>query len=418
MPESKEYIDQLQALALGCLEKTDLEKLRVYLTSGKDFPWQELGEYQNLVALLPAILNMEIPKPILKDKVARKLYRIRDESRAKKTTELNQSGAIEPTQSVPVKEFVTVSKGIEETQAEQAKFVRQDYTPEGSDKYLSEKDEPVQLVNAVPESEENFFDLQFGPAADQPKAEDITAPKNENTPDIKDYERVKSARKTSEFFIPEQGNSNQPEVQPVKNDSQEFFSGTFKQAEPLPVNESFIITAPEAEPRKNSSAFGIMIALLLLIIAGGAYAYLTITSEVKTYKSEVEKLNEEIKSMNPGASGRAGLQQMLDKPDTRIVYLSSIQQNTSEFGRVIINQREKKGFLQLGGLPLQTYQLWITINNKFVSLGVFDKTQDVEYFQFNLPDLEEGTENKFVLSHEPPGGSAKMGVNLFLNGSL
>jgi hypothetical protein len=56
MPEPKEYIDQLQAYALGCLNKTEFNNLTNYIHSGKDYSWQELGEYQNLAALLPAFL--------------------------------------------------------------------------------------------------------------------------------------------------------------------------------------------------------------------------------------------------------------------------------------------------------------------------------------------------------------------------
>jgi hypothetical protein len=53
----------------------------------ENFPWKELGEFQNLVALLPSALLIETPSWELKDKVARKLYKLRDEIKSQKEEE-------------------------------------------------------------------------------------------------------------------------------------------------------------------------------------------------------------------------------------------------------------------------------------------------------------------------------------------
>src|SRR3990170_2328337 len=84
MPGQKEYYDLLYAYTLGCLDNEELEQLKKYLDTGENFPWQELGEFQNLSSLLPSILSIESPKQEVKDKVARKLYRIRQEIKIKR----------------------------------------------------------------------------------------------------------------------------------------------------------------------------------------------------------------------------------------------------------------------------------------------------------------------------------------------
>ena len=84
IPGQNEYSDLLFAYSLGCLDKEDLLELNEFFQTGNEFPWQELGEYQNLAALLPSILNMETPTEEIKDKVARKLYRIKNERRPRK----------------------------------------------------------------------------------------------------------------------------------------------------------------------------------------------------------------------------------------------------------------------------------------------------------------------------------------------
>ena len=77
----QDYQAFLFAFALGCLDKEDFIELMEFIDAGGSFPWQELGEYQNLCALLPSFLNVEEAPATTKDKVARRLYRYRDEKR-------------------------------------------------------------------------------------------------------------------------------------------------------------------------------------------------------------------------------------------------------------------------------------------------------------------------------------------------
>ena len=81
MSNENQYYDLLHAYALGCLDPKDLNIMNEFLDTGEEFFWEELGEYQNLAALLPSILNIETPGMELKDKVARKLYNLRNEKR-------------------------------------------------------------------------------------------------------------------------------------------------------------------------------------------------------------------------------------------------------------------------------------------------------------------------------------------------
>ena len=84
MADKSEYYELLYAYTLGCLDEDDLINLKQYLSSSEDYYWQELGDFQNLSALLPSILAIEKPDPEVKDRVARKLYRIRNEIKAKR----------------------------------------------------------------------------------------------------------------------------------------------------------------------------------------------------------------------------------------------------------------------------------------------------------------------------------------------
>ena len=81
--EKKKAIDLIKLEVLDCLNNGDAETLRLSKQVDSDFPWKELGEYQNLAAFLSVALPLEFPVSELKDKVALKLYNMRDEIKAK-----------------------------------------------------------------------------------------------------------------------------------------------------------------------------------------------------------------------------------------------------------------------------------------------------------------------------------------------
>lgn len=99
--ESKEL---LQAKALGCLDPEDDALINKLMKEDENFPWQELGHYQNLVAFLPTILDIEVPEPEVKDNVARKLYELGEKIKAKKDKEVKKSTAAEEPQLDKIEE--------------------------------------------------------------------------------------------------------------------------------------------------------------------------------------------------------------------------------------------------------------------------------------------------------------------------
>jgi len=81
--DKKKSLELIKLEVLGCLNEKDLESLKMMKEGNEDFPWKELADYQNLVALIPSSLEMKYPASELKDKTAMKLYNIRDEIKAK-----------------------------------------------------------------------------------------------------------------------------------------------------------------------------------------------------------------------------------------------------------------------------------------------------------------------------------------------
>lgn len=85
--DSKKQIELIKLSTIGCISEEDQTSLNSLMVEDENFPWKELGEFQNLVALLPSALVIETPSWELKDRVARKLYKLRDEVKSQKEEE-------------------------------------------------------------------------------------------------------------------------------------------------------------------------------------------------------------------------------------------------------------------------------------------------------------------------------------------
>ena len=97
-------IDLIKAKTLGCLTKDEDAEFKEYMENGEDFPWDVLGEYQNLTAMLPILLQLKVPDSELKDNVARKLYKIIEELKAKQQAELTPVAETETAEAEPESE--------------------------------------------------------------------------------------------------------------------------------------------------------------------------------------------------------------------------------------------------------------------------------------------------------------------------
>jgi hypothetical protein len=87
MIDEQKIIGMLQAKALGCLDVEDNSDLQEFIDGGHLFPWDEFGKFQNVAALLPLALQLELPDAELKDRVALKLIKLSEQLRIKKILE-------------------------------------------------------------------------------------------------------------------------------------------------------------------------------------------------------------------------------------------------------------------------------------------------------------------------------------------
>jgi len=71
-----ELTELIQLYSAGSIKEQDLQKLRSFMEEDENFPWLELSEYQNLVALLSVTLKTNEPTLNVKNKVVYKINKL------------------------------------------------------------------------------------------------------------------------------------------------------------------------------------------------------------------------------------------------------------------------------------------------------------------------------------------------------
>ena len=64
----------LPAKALGCLDTEENENFLKLMEEDQEFPWEEFGQYQNLVAQMPTLLEFETPDPEVRMKIINEIH--------------------------------------------------------------------------------------------------------------------------------------------------------------------------------------------------------------------------------------------------------------------------------------------------------------------------------------------------------
>lgn len=113
MIDEQKVIGLLQAKALGCLDAEENQDFQEFIDAGHLFPWDEFGKFQHVASLLPLALQLELPDPALKDRVALKLIKLSEQLRVSKIIEEDKF-EIEEDVDESVNEFTNIDEPIVE----------------------------------------------------------------------------------------------------------------------------------------------------------------------------------------------------------------------------------------------------------------------------------------------------------------
>lgn len=295
--------EMIQAKALGCLDGKDRKELNEFLNLGGEFPWKDFGEYQNLAALLPIILEIEAPDVSVKDKVAQKIYAAIAEIKAKKDAE---KGIKKPEYDIVYPETTVLGDQIlpDVTEAlpsledltetiELAEPLNIDEVPVSGDLTASIKEE---LTDTTINQESEILYRQEIPLG----APDV---KSEEFPDALSVEELvrdnipplDTPPAKDESLIEEKMEIKEPPViekkEPVKSKYRELQEERTKRkpVDEIPLKkEKFVEPAPPA--KKGFSGIVVDIIIYVLLLAAIAFVYLKLSSEIDSLKKEIQDL--------------------------------------------------------------------------------------------------------------------------------
>ena len=83
MMADKALSEMIAAFAAGCMDKQNYMQFKDYIDEGGLLPKRELGELQNIISMIPVILDLESPDSSIKDLVAKKLIGMKEEIKTK-----------------------------------------------------------------------------------------------------------------------------------------------------------------------------------------------------------------------------------------------------------------------------------------------------------------------------------------------
>ena len=231
----------LQAKALGCLNPKENETFLRIMEENNDFPWEELGQYQNLVAYMPTLLEFEVPDPEVKNKIITELQ--------------NQIEAVQPEEEIIREEIPDFTETIEviedeELIIEEEEIVLPDINQE------DKVDRKKSVVNGI--------------SIKDPEKPEI---------DVHAFKTAKSKLKEKQ--------KDKSQISGVKKElpgkSPKNYISKFSEDEKVPrVGGNKILTIA-----------GVVIVIILIVLL---VMYLGLSSEIDDNKNEIDKLKQQIGS--------------------------------------------------------------------------------------------------------------------------
>ncbi len=317
--------EMVAAYAVGCMDKQNFVQFKDYIQEGGELPDGELGELQNIIAMIPVILDLEKPHPAIKDMVAKKLIGIKDEIKAKIINERNTIVGINPRLTT---QLGNVTKA------------------------------PAPPAVKPPANTPTFQTKVVGI---KPK---VDFPEEELTSTFADESIEK--RKT--------GKATPPKPRPTEIKSVEI-------DEPK-LNTQHITHEVASVPDEKFSPsvlpiIGLIISLLLITVLGYFVfsSYQKLNNRLDDLQSEINTMRSQVASANSFVVNSAALVEFFNYKDINVFSLTSADPNVKATAKVLLSFSEKEGLVQFKNmLPLQNgqvFQLWIENKGQSYSLGTY-----------------------------------------------
>ncbi|MCE1188457.1 MAG: anti-sigma factor [Ignavibacteria bacterium] len=376
----------LYAYSLGCLDKEDYIHLVEHLESGESFPWQELGEFQNLSSLLPSFLNTEEPAANVKDRVARRLYRLRDEKKpdfmekkpsSEKVSPLSRTQTVyhdrlkttinEAPVSVPPTpaqvnipdEDIPVPKEFKPATGSTGRRPLESSRPQQDTQIKNRGQRDNQERERMPDDRADF---QLGKIPSDSEQE--SDPLDEFI--INQTDSIASEPKEKSFRI-----SDEPKIVDLPSTAGDL-EAIRKQVVANVEHQSQQVN--EDQPAKTGISTIIFLLIVLLLAAGMTGLYLFFSPKLAKSENELKQLRQEMQTALHTNSQTAEYSTFITLKESVVLSLKGTAKYSDAYGQYVYNSGNKQGFIMLAGLPATPaesgYQLWMESNGIKTPIGI------------------------------------------------
>lgn len=381
--------EMIAAFAAGCMDKENFVQFKDYMTQGGALPGEELGELQNIISMIPVILELENPDTAIKDMVAKKLIGMKDEIK---------------------------TKIIEEKKRTSATFVRRETAKTSAFTKAGEPTVNLPSYNALTsERKKEIASTQAPQFAKEEFAAKESSTKNQRWT----KEKTKTEAPAEE---PKRIEVLTPQEQPKSLFAQQ------QQGQVGPVPQE-----------KVSSRLVGMIAIPLVIILFtivGYYSYISLESlrrQIDDLKNEITSLRSQQSTANNFISNYASLIEFFNYKDIQVINLArmaseskaadqaGLNENEKASAQLLLSFSQKEGLIQFKNVkqlsPNQGYQIWMISKGQSYSLGVYQPGGS-EYLRISsFPFLPKEKIESFSVTIEPNNGSDSPSANIYLTSS-
>lgn len=411
--EETKLNELIYAYTAGCL---DYDEMKTFVESFKyaNIDKVELGELQNVMSFLPAILELEKPSKVIKDEIAKRLYKYKSEILSIERTEEAESVSVynEQLEQAPdefVKEdaeSILPSTEMEEQTLPEIEYeFKEEINPEIENEFVNESN-----LKADDEYEEEIK-----------QTDEIENFKPENEIELDSYYETEAVKEPQEEFEPEDKSYEKAlidEIQFQELREKEEAETTQDLTHELPKDDNKIkqpFQYPQdvhiAEYQNKQSNTGLIVFIIIVLIlslGGSAFLYYYFNRENEKHQKEVVSLKDELDGLNQELTRLNKVQRILSLLSSKDVWnlnLNGTIGNPTGFGKLIIDFSSREGLLQLYNMPQldnkKFYHLWINIKDTTLSLGSFIPKKDVEYIPLSeIPALTPEEISSVVLTLE------------------
>lgn len=366
--------EMIAAFAVGCMDNENYTHFKDYLAQGGSLPKGELGELQNIVSMIPIILDLENPDSSIKDMVAKKLIGMKEEIK---------------------------TKIIEEKKKTSATFIKSSSTPKTD----------AETVVKPKQNRLTFLNKKLPAPTFQSSTENAPATfASEGLPKISTKEEFKTDlfKKKVSAEAPNRLTSIPPP--------------------PPQLTSEKTATEKKFQPEKVSSGAAGWIAILLTLILFSGLGYFSyswidsLQKEISNLKNDVTALKSDLGKVNDFIASYSFLIEFFNYKDITVVNLASPDPNEKFSARVLLSFNEKEGLIQFKNVqPLpsnQAYQVWVVSKKQSYSIGAY-QPKGGEYLKItSFPLLPKEQIEAIRVTIESKAGSSSASEKDYLVGTL